>query len=127
MLIIMSKVKSLGLQFTVQSPCIPLPHLVWQLEVISCRLDVNKSHVHSTLLSIGVPVGSLLEIYDKMFTINDRCWLLEGNEFHLIQVIASFADSFIANPKIAPMNERYVKYITIVNILISWFFKTMVL
>uniref|UniRef100_A0A0A9XMF7 Nuclear pore complex protein Nup155 n=1 Tax=Lygus hesperus TaxID=30085 RepID=A0A0A9XMF7_LYGHE len=106
MLVVMSKVKSLGLQFTIQSPCFPVYYLVWQLELLSCRLNVNKSHVHSIMLSIDVPVVVLLDIYDKMFVANEHCWINEGNEFHLIQVIASFADSFTNNTRIVAAHER---------------------
>lgn len=40
-------------------------YLVRQLEILSCKLHVNKAHVHSTMTSIGVPVQVLLEIYDR--------------------------------------------------------------
>lgn len=100
MLVLMSKVKSLGQLFTVQSPCFPIEYLVWQLELISCKLGVDKFHVHSTMTSLGVPVMTLLDIYSKMYSANDRCWLDSDNEYHLIQVIASFAEAFSDNPQL---------------------------
>ncbi|XP_024084605.1 nuclear pore complex protein Nup154 isoform X1 [Cimex lectularius] len=105
MLVVMSKVKSLGLQYTIQSPCFPVYYLVWQLELLSCRLDVNKSRVYTTMIETGVSVAAMLDIYDKMFSANDICWSRQGNEFHLIQVIASFADSFVTNTRMVTASE----------------------
>lgn len=41
-----------------------------------------------------------------MFTANNRCWMAKGNELHLIQVVANFADSFTENKDLVPVIER---------------------
>lgn len=100
MVVLVSKVRSLGLQFGIQSPCFPIEYLVWQLELISCKLGVDKFHVHNIMTSLGVPYSTLLDIYSKMYSANDNCWLESDNEFHLIQVIASFCESFCDNKQL---------------------------
>lgn len=106
MAVIISKVRDLGRQFTISSPCFPVAYLVMQLEVLSCELEVVKSHVHKLMVELGVSVLTLLDIYDQMFTSNNRCWVAKGNELHLIQVVANFADSFTENKDLVPIIER---------------------
>ncbi|KAK9508420.1 hypothetical protein O3M35_005984 [Rhynocoris fuscipes] len=106
MAIVISKVRDLGRQFTTNSPCFPIAYLVMQLEQISCELEVVKSHVHQLMIQLGVSVQKLLDIYDQIFTANYRCWMAKGNELHLIQVIANFADTFAENKDQVPINER---------------------
>lgn len=91
MAVIISKVRDLGRQFTINSPCFPVgmyyvqvfcwwnvwllkinnlfvsvtAYLVMQLEVLSCELEVVKSHVHKLMVDLGVSVLTLLDIYDQ--------------------------------------------------------------
>lgn len=36
----------------------------------------------------------------RMYSANDNCWLESDNEFHLIQVVASFCESFSDNKQL---------------------------
>ncbi|XP_075223372.1 nuclear pore complex protein Nup154 isoform X2 [Lycorma delicatula] len=104
--VVMSKVKMLGQQYSLSSRVFPLWFLVWQLELACCQLGALRSHVHSTLISMGVPLIMLLDVYEKLFALNDRCWINEGCELYLVEVIASLAESFTLNPKMVHTGER---------------------
>lgn len=45
-------------------------------------------------------------IYFRLFALNDRCWINEGCELYLVEVITSLAESFTLNPKIVHAGER---------------------
>jgi len=42
-----------------------------------------------------------------MIATNDRCWLAEGNEFHLVQAVALMVDTFTNNPNLVNNANRY--------------------
>nr|CAD7593305.1 unnamed protein product [Timema genevievae] len=106
MSVLMNKVKYLGQEYSLSPRCFPLEFLIHNLEVYCCRLKANPSQVHSTMSSIGVPLVSLMKIYERLFEAKDRCWFLEGDEYHLARVIADLINSFANNPTVVPLVER---------------------
>nr|CAD7193577.1 unnamed protein product [Timema douglasi] len=106
MSVLMNKVKYLGQEYSLSPRCFPLEFLIHNLEVYCCRLKANPSQVHSTMSSLGVPLVSLMKIYERLFEAKDRCWFLEGDEYHLARVIADLTNSFANNPTVVPLVER---------------------
>ncbi|XP_039282164.1 nuclear pore complex protein Nup155 [Nilaparvata lugens] len=101
MTVVLSKVKSLGQQYQLSSRTLPLEHVVWHLELAACRLHASRALVHQAMLVINVPFARLLHVYERLVALNDRCWLNEGGELYLIEVVASLARTFTSDPRCA--------------------------
>nr|CAD7455399.1 unnamed protein product [Timema tahoe] len=53
------------------------------------------------------PLGAIGKDKNIMlFEAKDRCWFLEGDEYHLARVIADLINSFANNPTVVPLVER---------------------
>ncbi|XP_046432876.1 nuclear pore complex protein Nup155 [Neodiprion virginianus] len=100
MAILMSKIKLLGQEYSGTPHCFPIDFLIKQLELRACRLRVSNSHIIAGFLQMGVSIEDLLDLYDKMIGGNDRTWLTEGNEFHLIESTANLVNYFTTNSNI---------------------------
>lgn len=101
MTVVLSKVKALGQQYLVSTRTLPLEHVVWSLELASCRLKASCALVHQAMLAIAVPFSRLLHVYERLVALNDRCWINEGGELYLIEVVASLARTFTTDPRCA--------------------------
>ncbi|KAJ9594607.1 hypothetical protein L9F63_027409, partial [Diploptera punctata] len=86
--------------------CFPVPFLVRQLELKACRLHADTTHVHSTMVALGVPLMTLLEVYERLIAANERVWLTEGNEFHLLEALAQLLESFTVSPQLVSSVDR---------------------
>lgn len=106
MIVLMSKIKSLGQEYAVSPRCFPVPFLVRQLELKACRLHADTMHVHSTMVALGVPLMTLLEVYERLIAANERVWLTEGNEFHLLEALAQLLESFTVSPQLVTSVDR---------------------
>lgn len=100
MSIIMSKIKILGQEYSGTPHCFPVDFLLKELEIRSCRLQISNTEIVSGFLQLGVVMEDLLDFYDKMIGGNNRVWLNEGNEFHLIESTANVVNYFINHTKI---------------------------
>ncbi|KAJ1526290.1 hypothetical protein ONE63_009443 [Megalurothrips usitatus] len=103
---LMDKVKTLGREYSLASRSFPIALLVKALEVEVCSAKADPSIVHTTMLSTGVPLPVLLDVYEKMIAANDRCFLERGNDFHLIQAVSIMVNSFTNTPTMVSVSER---------------------
>ncbi|KAJ8681583.1 hypothetical protein QAD02_017375 [Eretmocerus hayati] len=97
MSIITSKIKLLGQEYSGTPHCFPVDFLIKELEVRACRLKISNDHIITCFLQLGISMEELLDHYDKMIGGNNRSWLNEGNEFHLVESTANIVNYFIAN------------------------------
>ncbi|XP_012260855.2 nuclear pore complex protein Nup155 [Athalia rosae] len=100
MVILMTKVKLLGQEYSGTPHCFPIDFLIKQLELRACRLRVSNNHIISGFLQLGVSIEDLLDLYDKMIGGNNRTWLTEGNELHLIESTANLVTYFTSSSNI---------------------------
>ncbi|XP_008546864.1 nuclear pore complex protein Nup155 [Microplitis demolitor] len=100
MTVVMSKIKILGQEYSGTPNCFPLDFLIKELEIRACRLGVSNTEVITGFLQLNVAVEDLLDIYDKLNSGNNRIWLNEGNEFHLIESTANLVTYFTTNTNI---------------------------
>ncbi|XP_011313670.1 nuclear pore complex protein Nup155 [Fopius arisanus] len=101
MSILMSKIKMLGQEYSGTPHCFPIDFLIKELEIRACRLAVSNTDIITGFLQLGVSMEDLLDLYDKLIGGNNRVWLNEGNEFHLIESTANLVNYFTNNTKIA--------------------------
>ncbi|XP_046396467.1 nuclear pore complex protein Nup154-like isoform X2 [Ischnura elegans] len=104
--LLLAEVKALGTEYNLSPRCFPLTYITRQLEICSCRLGASPEIVHLALVSLGVGLPKLINIYDKLISSNDRVWLAMGNELHLLEALVSLVDSFTKNPSLVVMSER---------------------
>ncbi|XP_043248349.1 nuclear pore complex protein Nup154 isoform X2 [Colletes gigas] len=99
MAILMSKIISLGQEYSGSPHCFPVDFLIKQLEIKACKLNVSNDRIISGFLQLGVSVEDLLDIY-KMIGKDTRTWLNEGNEFHLIESTADLVIYFVSHSNV---------------------------
>ena len=99
MAILMSKIISLGQEYSGSPHCFPVDFLIKQVEIKACKLNVSNDRIISGFLQLGVSMEDLLDIY-KMIGKDTRTWLNEGNEFHLIQSTANLVNYFITHSNV---------------------------
>jgi hypothetical protein len=44
----------------------------------------------------------------RLIAANERIWLTEGNEFHLVEALAQLVESFTVSPQMVNSIDRYV-------------------
>ncbi|XP_034940368.1 nuclear pore complex protein Nup155 [Chelonus insularis] len=101
MSIVMSKIKMLGQEYSGTPHCFPTDFLIKELEIRACRLQVPNTDIITGFLQLGISMEDLLDYYDKLVSGNNRIWLNEGNEFHLIESTANLVTYFTKNSKVA--------------------------
>ncbi|GLG97236.1 Nuclear pore complex protein Nup155 [Gryllus bimaculatus] len=106
MALVLSKVKSLGEEYSLSPRCFPVAFLVQNLELQCCRLGAEKKQVYQLMLSLGVHLAKLIQIYDTIVSENDISWFKNGGEFYVIEVVAYLIDEFISNPRLVPSAEK---------------------
>ncbi|CAG9783700.1 unnamed protein product [Diatraea saccharalis] len=99
---VLSKLTTLGREYVNTGHCFPLYFIVRQLEIMSCKLQADKSMVFRTILNIGVSLEQVLEIYIKLVSVNERVWLGCGDETHVCAVAALLLDA--ARSELAPLH-----------------------
>ncbi|XP_046996559.1 nuclear pore complex protein Nup155 [Schistocerca americana] len=108
MAVVMGKVKSLGQEYSASAICVPVGFLVKELELQCCRLRADPGKVHPVMISLGVSVLKLIQIYDTLISETDLVWYRSGNEFHLIEVVGSLLEDFVNNPQMVSVSERRI-------------------
>ncbi|CAK1552084.1 unnamed protein product [Leptosia nina] len=83
---VLSNLTTLGREYVNSGHCFPLYFIVRQLEIMSCKLQAEKSIVFKTILNIGVSLEQVLDIYVKLVSVNERVWLGCGEENHVCGV-----------------------------------------
>ncbi|XP_071451396.1 nuclear pore complex protein Nup154 [Hetaerina americana] len=104
--LLLAEVKALGTEYNLSPRCFPLTYIIRQLEICSCRLGASPEIVMSALVSLGVGLPKLINIYDKLISSNDRIWMAVGNELHLLEALIGLVGSFTQNPSLVIMSER---------------------
>ncbi|XP_028042298.1 nuclear pore complex protein Nup154 [Bombyx mandarina] len=79
---VLSKITTLGREYVNTGHCFPLYFIARQLEIMSCKLRADQSMVFKAILSIGVSLEQVLDIYIKLVSVNERVWLGCGEETH---------------------------------------------
>jgi hypothetical protein len=46
----------------------------------------------------------------RLIAANERVWLTEGNEFHLVEALAQLVESFTVRPQMVNSADRYVQF-----------------
>ncbi|XP_052750627.1 nuclear pore complex protein Nup154 [Galleria mellonella] len=98
---VLSKLTTLGREYVHTGHCFPLYFIVRQLEIMSCKLQADKSMVYRTILNIGVSIEQVLDIYIKLVSVNERVWLGCGDETHVCGVAARLMQA--ARADLAPL------------------------
>ncbi|XP_045785150.1 nuclear pore complex protein Nup154 [Maniola jurtina] len=98
---VLSKLTTLGREYVNTGHCFPLYFIVRQLEIMSCKLQAEKSMVFRTILNIGVSLEQVLDIYIKLVSVNERVWLGCGDESHVCAAAALLLDA--ARTELAPL------------------------
>jgi len=47
----------------------------------------------------------------RLIAANERVWLTEGNEFHLVEALAQLVESFTVSPQMVNSVDRYVRFV----------------
>jgi hypothetical protein len=51
-----------------------------------------------------------------LIAANERVWLTEGNEFHLVEALAQLVESFTLRPQMVSSVDRYVELQSLFNL-----------
>ncbi|XP_023943990.2 nuclear pore complex protein Nup154 [Bicyclus anynana] len=98
---VLSKLNTMGREYVNTGHCFPLYFIVRQLEIMSCKLQAEKSMVFRTILNIGVSLEQVLDIYIKLVSVNERVWLGCGDESHVCAAAALLLEA--ARAELSPL------------------------
>lgn len=101
------KVQLLSKEYGTGGHCFPLAFLVRELELRACKLRLSPSPVPETLINaINIDADLLLDIYARMISVNERVWLNEGNEWHLVESTTRLVDMLTSQTHLIPIRGR---------------------
>lgn len=102
------KVQLLSKEYGTSGHCFPLAFLVRELEVRACKLRLSPSPVPEALISaaINIDADALLDIYARMNSVNERVWLNEGKEWHLVESTTRLLDMLTSQTHLIPIRGR---------------------
>lgn len=101
------KVQLLSKEYGTSGHCFPLAFLVRELELRACKLRLSPSPVPEALTNaINIDADSLLDIYGRMISVNERVWLNEGNEWHLVDSTTRLLDMLTSQTHLIPIRGR---------------------
>ncbi|XP_045533770.1 nuclear pore complex protein Nup154 [Papilio machaon] len=109
---VLSKFTTLGREYVNTGHCFPLYFIVRQLEIMSCKMQADKSMVFKAVLNIGVSLEQVLDIYIKLVSVNERVWLGCGDESHVCGAAAALltaARSDVASLPAAPRRRALAR------------------
>lgn len=104
--VLSSKLKSLGKLYASSQKYFPMEFIVKKLELFSLQINGDYEWVFKSLLSIGMALPKVFEVYNKLYTANDPVWLTKGAPYHLLRVLAKLSEKFAESPSNVPSNER---------------------
>lgn len=99
---LLTKVQSLAIEYGSSGHCFPIAFLVRELELRCCKLKLRPSPVPDALIRMKIDVDMLLDIYNRMVSMNERVWAAEGNEWHLIQSTTRLLEILADQPYLIP-------------------------
>lgn len=101
------KVQLLSKEYGTSGHCFPLAFLVRELELRACKLRLSPSPVPDALINaINIDADSILDIYGRMISVNERVWLNEGNEWHLVESTTRLLDMLTSQTHLIPIRGR---------------------
>lgn len=101
------KIQSLAKEYSSSGHCFPLAFLVRDLEIRACKLHLAHSQVPEAMLnSMNIDPSLLLDIYARMISVNERIWLNEGNEWHLIDSTKRLVLLLVSQQQLIPIRSR---------------------
>lgn len=101
------KMQLLSKEYGSSGHCFPLAFLVRELEVRACKLRLNQSPIPEAMInSMDIDPNSLLDIYARMISVNERIWLNEGNEWHLVESTKRLVQLLAAQQHSIPIRSR---------------------
>ncbi|XP_065211453.1 nuclear pore complex protein Nup155 isoform X2 [Planococcus citri] len=100
------KIKSILLSVRQQSPVFTIEFLIFHLELVSCRLGASKNHVHAVMNELGIPIQKITDVYEELYVVNSSRWEENGDEYHIIAAIGSFADSVVRSTNITQTQKK---------------------
>lgn len=99
---LLTKVQSLAIEYGNSGHCFPISFLVRELELRCCKLKLKQSPVTDALIRMKIDVDMLLDIYNRMVSMNERVWAAEGNEWHLIESTTRLLEILTEQPYLIP-------------------------
>ncbi|XP_013146024.1 PREDICTED: nuclear pore complex protein Nup155 [Papilio polytes] len=103
---VLSKLTTLGREYLNTGHCFPLYFIVRQLEIMSCKMQADKSMVFKAVLNIGVSLEQVLDIYIKLVSVKERVWLGCGDESHVCGAAAALLEAARADVAALPAAPR---------------------
>lgn len=101
------KIQLLAKEYSSSGHCFPLAFLVHELEVRACKLRLTQSQVAEAMLNnMSIDPSLLLDIYARMISVNERIWLNEGNEWHLIDSTKRLVLMLVSQQHLIPVRSR---------------------
>ncbi|XP_065080595.1 nuclear pore complex protein Nup154 [Ochlerotatus camptorhynchus] len=103
---LLSKVKSLALEYESSGHCFPLPFIVRELELRCFRLRLFESPVPDALIEMNLDVDSMLNIYSRLISMNERVWVTDEDELYLVRSTAKLLSIVSSQPNLVPLKDR---------------------
>lgn len=104
---VLLKVQLLSKEYGTSGHCFPLAFLVHELELRACKLHLSPSPVPETMINaINIDADLLLDVYARMISVNERVWLNEGNEWHLVESTIKIVDVLTTQSHLIPIRGR---------------------
>ncbi|XP_055641373.1 nuclear pore complex protein Nup154 isoform X2 [Toxorhynchites rutilus septentrionalis] len=103
---LLSKVKSLAMEYESSGHCFPLAFIVRELELRCFRLKLFDSPVPETLIEMNLDVDALLNIYSRLISMNERVWVTEDDELYLVRSTAKLLSIIASQPNLVPLKDR---------------------
>lgn len=101
------KMQLLAKEYSSSGHCFPLAFLVRDLEIRACKLHLTQSQVPEAMLNnMNIDPSLLLDIYARMISVNERIWLNEGNEWHLIDSTKRLVLLLVSQQHLIPIRSR---------------------
>ncbi|CAB4057770.1 NUP155 [Lepeophtheirus salmonis] len=115
-----TKIKTLGRIYASSQKYFPLEYIIKKLESYSCIAKEDYCWVFNSMLSIGVSMPKILEIYNKLCLSNDPIWFKNGSPNHLLVVLANILNTFAESPSSVSYHERRSFVVTCQDAVVSY-------
>ncbi|XP_058446271.1 nuclear pore complex protein Nup154 [Malaya genurostris] len=103
---LLSKVKSLALEYESSGHCFPLSFIVRELELRCFRLKLFDSPVPEALIEMNLDIDALLNIYSRLISMNERVWVTDEDELYLVRSTAKLLSIIASQPNLVPLKDR---------------------
>jgi nuclear pore complex protein Nup155 len=103
---LLSKVQSLASEYGNSGPCFPLAFLIRELELRCFKLRIPSSPVPEALIHMNLDIDSILDIYMRMISMNERVWITDDDELYLIRAIILLLSLLASQTTLIPAKNR---------------------